>query len=329
VTEKNRFEVLDGWRGISILLVLWGHWFPAGPRESGMNASVASSGMALFFTLSGFLITTFLHKRPDAVYFLIRRTARILPLAWVFSVVMMIATGADLQRWMAHLFFYGNLPPFHLAKGTEHLWSLCVEMHFYFGVAALIAIVGRAALYVLPILCLSVTALRIANGEYMSIVTWFRLDEILAGATLALIHLHWGSRWSWPNGVPIAAALSLAVLLMASANPHTGALNYLRPYFAALLVGVTLFARSGALVWWLKVRPLAYVARVSYAVYVLHGGLTATWLGGGEGLVKYARRPFLIVATFLLAHLSTVSLEARAIEYGRTLSGRLTGRRRT
>jgi peptidoglycan/LPS O-acetylase OafA/YrhL len=53
-----RFPALDGWRGISILLVLGGHLFPLGPKSLNMNECIAALGMAIFFTLSGFLITT-------------------------------------------------------------------------------------------------------------------------------------------------------------------------------------------------------------------------------------------------------------------------------
>jgi peptidoglycan/LPS O-acetylase OafA/YrhL len=50
---------------------------------------------------------------------------------------------------------------------------------------------------------------------------------------------------------------------------------------------------------------MAYVAEVSYALYVIHGILSATWLGSGDKLVRYLKRPLLFGATFLLAHIST------------------------
>jgi len=58
-----RFPALDGWRAISILLVLAGHLFPLGPKAYLINESIAALGMAIFFTLSGFLITTTLLHR--------------------------------------------------------------------------------------------------------------------------------------------------------------------------------------------------------------------------------------------------------------------------
>ena len=53
-----RFPVLDGWRGISILCVLSAHMLPLGPKSWQLNATTATIGMSIFFTLSGFLITT-------------------------------------------------------------------------------------------------------------------------------------------------------------------------------------------------------------------------------------------------------------------------------
>ena len=60
-----------------------GHWLPLGPKAWELNGAVAASGMALFFTLSGFLITQLLLRDDRVGPFLIRRLFRILPLAWM------------------------------------------------------------------------------------------------------------------------------------------------------------------------------------------------------------------------------------------------------
>ena len=61
-------------------------------------------------------------------------------------------------------------------------------MQFYVLVAALVWALGRKGLYLLPVLALGVTALRIIDGKTISIHTWHRLDEILAGCILALAY---------------------------------------------------------------------------------------------------------------------------------------------
>jgi peptidoglycan/LPS O-acetylase OafA/YrhL len=88
--SKRRFEVLDGWRGISILLVLATHLLPLGPKSWQLNFTFGPMGMALFFTLSGFLITNFLLQRPSVTDFLIRRIARIVPLAWLCMAIALL-----------------------------------------------------------------------------------------------------------------------------------------------------------------------------------------------------------------------------------------------
>ena len=69
----NYFDVLDGWRGLSILFVLAAHLLPLGPKALRLNETAGPIGMAVFFTLSGFLITNFLIHRPNIYDFIVRR----------------------------------------------------------------------------------------------------------------------------------------------------------------------------------------------------------------------------------------------------------------
>jgi peptidoglycan/LPS O-acetylase OafA/YrhL len=78
-----RLKALDGWRGISILCVLAAHLLPLGPKSWQLNSAIGPLGMALFFTLSGFLITRFLLMHDNVLDFLTRRFFRIVPLAWL------------------------------------------------------------------------------------------------------------------------------------------------------------------------------------------------------------------------------------------------------
>lgn len=321
-SSEAHLAVLDGWRGISILLVLAAHLLPLGPKSWRLNEMAGPMGMALFFTLSGFLITRFLLTHDSVVDFLIRRFFRIIPLAWVAMLVALLMADAPSSTYLPHFFFYANLPPIQLTAAAPHLWSLCVEMQFYVGIAVLVVALGRPGLYLLPVMALAVTAHRVWSGTPIDIVTWRRLDEILAGSMLAMAYMgRFGSTASssirWPN------AYVLLVLLCATSHPALVALNYPRPYIAALLVGVTLANPSPRLGAMLRSAVLAYIAEISYALYVIHGLLTYTWLGSGDRFVKYAKRPLLFAATFTLAHLSTRHFEQRWIQFGKRLSLRL------
>ncbi len=325
-TEKSRLDVLDGWRGISILLVLASHLLPLGPKGWSLNEAAGPMGMALFFTLSGFLITRFLLTHNSITDFLIRRFFRILPLAWLALGLALPLSNTAAADYLPNFLFYANLPPQHLTGIASHFWSLCVEMQFYVGVAVIVALFGRRGLYLLPIVCVAVTLHRMVAETIVDIVTWRRLDEILAGSILALIHASkLGSR-------PLRAiaglnAYVMLVLLALASHPSTGFLNYLRPYIAAALVGTTLYDPPARLGMALRSLFLGYIATVSYALYVIHHLLIYTWLSEGDKWIKYLKRPLLFGVTFGLAHVSTFYFEQRLIEYGKRLSSKLEQRK--
>jgi peptidoglycan/LPS O-acetylase OafA/YrhL len=315
-----RFAALDGWRGVSILLVMAGHLLPLGPARLQLNGPVAALGMAIFFCLSGFLITTTLLYRPSVVEFLIRRLCRIVPLAWAFSLVALTVAHAAWPVYQAQLLFYSNLPPFWLTEYTGHLWSLGVEMQFYLLIAALCLVFGRRGVWSIPLLCVLVTAHRIEAHKYISIVTWERVDEILAGGTIALIAKEaWLGRArrliAWIN------PWCLLPFAFAACCDWSGPLNYARPYLISGMVGTTVLrAELSGTMRFLRARWLVYVAAISYALYILHPTVNWGWLGAGPPLVKYAKRAPALLVVLGLAHLSTFYFEDYWIKLGKRLS---------
>jgi peptidoglycan/LPS O-acetylase OafA/YrhL len=316
-----KFPVLDGWRAISILLVMAGHLLPLGPKRFLINESVAALGMAIFFTLSGFLITSTLLFRPSVGEFLIRRLCRIVPLAWTFTVIALTIAQAPSSYYLAQLCFFSNLPPFWLITDyTGHLWSLCVEMQFYLGIAAVFLLFGRRGLWVIPVLCLLVTAHRIQEHELISIVTSVRVDEILSGGILALAcntpHLPWIRRFlTW------ASPFALLPLAAASSSSFGGALDYARPYLVAGMVGTTLFTTGKTpKARYLETKWLAYIAAISYALYIFHPMTRWGWLGTGPKVWMYVKRVPALLGVFGLAHLSTFYFEDFWIRKGKEWS---------
>lgn len=148
---KTRYPSLDGWRGISIIFVLTGHLLPLGPKSWQMNAAVASSGMVIFFILSGFLITTILLKNQNVVPFLIRRFLRIIPLAWLVLGISLVCISAERNLYLPHFFFYANWEPMTLTFATGRFWSLCVEMQFYVLMAFLVVLFKKRTFFFFPL----------------------------------------------------------------------------------------------------------------------------------------------------------------------------------
>lgn len=318
---NSRVTQLDGLRGISILLVLAAHLLPLGPAKWEINHSFGLAGMSLFFGLSGYLITSFLLDRPSVTPFLIRRFLRILPLAWLVLLILIPTFDlSQIKHVLLRFLFVQNY--FHeiITPATGHYWSLCVELHFYLGIAALVLIGGARALNLLPLLCLMFTGFRVATGTYASIVTHVRVDEILTGACLALL-MH-QSRWLGLRALLGKVPLLPAVLLwLISCHPSSLALNYFRPYLAGLVIGGAMVGESPRVNLVLNSRVLGYLAAVSYAVYVIHGPLRTGWFSTGSTIERYLlKRPITLLLTFSLAHLSTYYYEKYFIAWGRRLT---------
>jgi peptidoglycan/LPS O-acetylase OafA/YrhL len=86
----HKFKELDGLRASSIMLVLACHMLPLGPRWLRLNETAGATGMAIFFSLSGFLITRNLLSGQSVPTFLLRRGAPILPLAYLYLIVAIV-----------------------------------------------------------------------------------------------------------------------------------------------------------------------------------------------------------------------------------------------
>lgn len=277
-----------------------------------------------FFILSGFLITSILLKDQNILHFLTRRFLRIVPLAWLAILITLVVTAAPLSIYLPHLLFYANWPPMSIIEPTTHFWSLCVEVQFYILIALLIATFKQRTFIILPFLCVAITAFRFFNHSEIALYTYYRLDEILAGCILAIVYHRPSGRLT--SMIGRLNPIYIFPLLMISAHPEGGLMNYARPYIALLMVGSTVlvnqrYAKDNT--WYqqcLKSRFLFYIASISYALYVIHGGLMSSWLGEGDKLEKYLKRPLLLAITFGLAHLSSFYYEKYWMNLGNKLT---------
>jgi len=105
-------------------------------------------------------------------------------------------------------------------------------------------------------------------------------------------------------------------------------MNYLRPYLAALLVGVTLYQKDLKINRYLSMKVFIYIAGISYALYVIHPILLQTWLGSGEDkIIEYLKRPLLFIVLFLAAHASTFYYEKHWISLGKAISKKLNSKK--
>lgn len=175
--------VLDGLRGLAILLVMqhhfWGLAFGLSGRATTLGIDrlfarvfgVGWAGVDLFFVLSGFLITGILYdaKRSNFYFrnFYIRRFLRILPLYYAFllfalfilpsfhrfSGTAQLSELRDTQFWYwTYMVNIGSaVKPFHTQVPLVHsqFWSLAVEEQFYLIWPLTVLLLNRRAMMAL------------------------------------------------------------------------------------------------------------------------------------------------------------------------------------
>ena len=202
---RPRLPYLDGWRGLSILAVLMGHFLPV----PGIN--LGRLGVELFFVLSGRLMAEILFvDRMALPHFFRRRIARIVPGLAAFVLAMVAAhflvtalagragpfrlAGQDVAAvatLTANYVFAFN----HTESVLAHIWSVCIEEHAYIllaGIALLTARQARTAMAILLLVCVLGATLGIAGtlegGGYREIYwrTDVRLVSIFLSSSLFL-----------------------------------------------------------------------------------------------------------------------------------------------
>ncbi len=132
----SHIAVLDGWRGLAIVCVLWSHFIEA------TNIALGRLGVDLFFVLSGLLMANLLFiRKTDLSIFYLRRFSRIVPafLLYVLSVFLGAWAWGLAVPWnelLPNLLFLRSYLPsipdyWDSSLPLQHLWSLNVEEHCY------------------------------------------------------------------------------------------------------------------------------------------------------------------------------------------------------
>ncbi|MFE1645849.1 acyltransferase family protein [Microbacterium sp. P01] len=314
-TKIGHIPSLNGLRAAAIAVVVWTHAGLPGPVQGGM-------GVALFFFLSGYLITTLLRAEWDRFDrislggFYLRRVLRIFPPMYiVIALVVALTLVGVLPNVMSAggtlstaLFFTNYWIIFNghegVPAGLGVFWSLAVEEHFYL-VFPLLYIAMRKWLpnrmhqvALLAGLCVLILGWRVflhahgASDLRLYYATDTRVDTLLWGAILAIgFNPMYGEiRLPRPPWVGPAIVISSALVFWAASRfPGAFVYGFTVQGIAAfgIFIPVILAPRSwiGRILNW---RPIAWVGLISYSLYLTHRWalvLGEEWIGGALGAV--------------------------------------------
>ena len=309
MTEETQQQVslahhrgLDGLRGVAVILVIIFHsglnWLPGG-----------FLGVSVFFTLSGFLITSLLINerensgRINLKAFWGRRLRRLAPaslvvIAGVVGLASWLSTSIEASRIKgdaisATLYFsnwrfiysghsYGEL--FATPSPLQHLWSLSIEEQLYVVVPVLIAglfamgLRRRAIGYVFLVAVAGSTIATMFTNSHELIYygTHTRAAELLLGSALACLFGQRIERLAVNKAkslstLYIVPIVGVVVLSRFSSVDSPWVYSGALTAFAGLSVICLIAAiQAGPVRSILSSSPLVRVGEVSYGLYLIH-----------------------------------------------------------
>ena len=237
---KNRLNGLDTLRALAIALVMLYHLNGRLPESLAWGRRIGWMGVDLFFALSGYLIGSQLLRPVHAGEpvslrdFYRKRAYRILPAYLVVLAVYVVwpagreANGIS-PLWEFLTFTENLFVDYAKNQAFSHVWSLCVEEHFYLVLPLLVlwlskkASVGKTVAVMLLFVALGIVMRSytlvhvlwklspqedIYSVRYIERVyypTWARLDGLIAGVGLALMRIFrpvwWVAMTRWASAV--------------------------------------------------------------------------------------------------------------------------------
>lgn len=319
---------IDGLRAVAVGAVLLYHagfgFVPGG-----------FTGVDIFFVISGFLIGGHIYAEEQSgrfsfAAFYQRRAKRILPALFAVLLASLLASvwllsPLELKNFAAeaittlfsasNIFFRFKQGYFAIRSDLRPLlmtWSLGVEEQFYIFVPLIITWLMRKKARLIPIL--------IAGGVASFVLALYQVDrspdaafyllparawELLAGVILAVVLAkrpgeegRRGSPMKNAGGFVGAALMLAPILLLHASTPFPGAAA-----LPSVLGAVLLLWAEGS---WintvvLPLRPLRYVGRISYSLYLWHWPLLSFAAIVLDVKVTHTQAAFLLAVAFLLS----------------------------
>lgn len=331
---------LDGLRAISILLVIASHTVSRLVHQRVVN--LGHMAVLIFFSLSGFLITTRLLEEHSANgkislrNFYLRRAFRILPpaLTYLGTVIILVDIGLVICSWSAiqsALLLYTNYADIgNPGWRVGHFWSLSVEEHFYLLWPCLLIFFGvRKGWRTAAIIACAVCFWSVLDSHYEILAHLFHAPYLAMDAfrtDLMADTLLWGCCLAFylrsPNRILLRPASSTIIALAAAAALLAAYMFKLEQFtplvhlLPAILIWAVVASPAAPICRFLELAPIRFIGRLSYSLYIWQQLFLR-----GEG--QHLSLPLALLAIFTAAFLSYSLIERPCIRLGQRLVLRL------
>ena len=332
LSSSNRTSSVDIWRGVAIISVVLFHFNETLPY--------GFLGVDLFFVISGLLVGGILTKpflngdKIEIFNFFLRRGFKIWPSYYTFlivgTIIAMLTYNSHNQNqiipftdFTRYLLFYQNYTglPFHWS--FDHVWSLCVEEHFYimlpliFISLRLIKANWKILLVSLIIIIVSgfvakILMLYFTNGKDTYAATHNRIDALAWGVLLNLIIIKFSSTIKKHKNIFLITGLIGLIasvffdIYLGSVFYHKVVLHSIVPVFFFLMISRTYYHDFS------KLKSLRVIGYYSYNWYLWHPVfsviITQNIGAGFNGLLTY------LLFSFIVGVFFTVLIEEPALK---------------
>ena len=333
VLNKNYLPSLDGLRALSIVMVVGSHVLIGQNIHNDFLYAIFNGalGVGVFFVISGFIITTLLikelieTKNINLKNFYIRRFLPIIPLAYLFLIVLIVLN----QVFNLKISFYGFLLAFLFLKNfvgsetdpaTTHYWSLSVEEQYYLifpyifkKSPKLYLALGLALIFLIipAIVWLHFHVLWLNKSLLFSFLFMlaYKLPLILIGSVFSILFFKYNHSFKKYSGSFFSLLILLiivfinsdfAILVRVKGFLFT---NVITGLLIASFIGINLFENKSWVFKALNNKFVILIGKLSYSIYVWQQIFTFTipW----AHTFKFANSVvFNLTALFVVAYVS-------------------------
>ena len=303
---------LDGIRAYAVLMVVTTHmwlfvrlYWNKSPLYTLVDGTI---GVQIFFILSGLLITHLLYSEYEKYgkinlkFFILRRGLRIFPAYYLMLITLFLlglfveTMTTPKQLFVSAIYWFNHVPVSDYNITLGHTWSLAVEEHFYILWPPILIIMFRRKLsptnqiIILMILIMFLHFLQKSLTENTSISENYKVDRwttsaavyLLAGCIGGiLLHTSYWNSISKERWFSIILGFSFLIGFFVdfwyfSRDDFT---KYLRIF--GILSGILwiIVNQDSYVTHFLELKPIAYIGKISYGIYLWQGFFLATGPG--------------------------------------------------